>query len=113
METKSAGQTKTKAIGVSQESIYLFVDFNSSIGGPFCEKDLLFCKRVFSVLLYASQGSHFLHWRVFMFHLIFIYFPWGTLAMITRCFILYTLRFYLMMVLHYLIGDIIVILTVL
>ena len=101
VETKWAVQIETKAIGVNQELIYLFMDFNSSVGSPFCEKDLLLvCKGVFSVLLCASQGSHFLPWRVFMFHLIFIYFLWGTLAMITRCFILYTLKFYLVMVLH-------------
>ena len=101
VETKWAGQIETKAIGVNQELIFLFMDFNSSAGSPFCEKDLLLiCEGVFSTLLCASQGSHFLPWRVFMFHLIFIYFPWGTLAMITKCFILYTLRFYLVMVLH-------------
>ena len=82
------------------ELIYIFMAFNSSVGSPFCEKDLLFGKGVFSVLLCASRGSHFLPWRVFMFHLIFIHFPWGTLAMITRCFILYSLSFYLVMVLH-------------
>ena len=44
------------------------------------------------------KAAIFAHGGFFMLHLIFIYFPWGILAMIAKCSILHTLGFYLVMV---------------